>query len=131
MITAAQFRRVALSLADVAEAPHMERTAFRTPARIFTTLGPSGTEANVRLPLEVQEMVVASMPDAFRRLDGGWGRMGWTRMSLAAVSLGACRQVLEEAHAFAAPKPKAKKVRKARNARPAPRTSVKKERRAK
>jgi len=108
MVRPADFRKICLSLADVEEAPHFDRAAFRTPARIFTTLGAKGAEANVRLPLEVQEVLIASKPEAFARLNGAWGAAGWTRMDLAAVDAATCREVLREAHAFAAPKAKAK-----------------------
>jgi hypothetical protein len=121
MVRAADFRKMALALPDVEERPHFDRAAFRTPVRTFTTLGPTGKEANVRLPLEVQEMLVDSKPDAFTRLNGGWGAGGWTRMDLPEVDAATCREVLKEAHAFAG----VKKTKKARNARPARRTSKK------
>jgi hypothetical protein len=69
MVRPAELRKIALSLAEVEEKPHFDRAAFRTPARIFTTLGAKG-DANVRLPPEVQQMLVDSKPDAFARLDG-------------------------------------------------------------
>ena len=121
MVRPAEFRKIALSLADVEEAPHFDRAAFRTPARIFTTLGAKGGDANVRLPLEVQQMLVDSKPEAFARLNGAWGAGGWTRMDLGEVDAPTCRKVLEEAHAFAG----TKKKKKSRNAPPRARTSRK------
>jgi hypothetical protein len=112
MIRAAAFRKIALALSDVEEAPHFDRAAFRTPARIFTTLGPTGTEANVRLPPEVQQVLIDSKPEAFTRLNGAWGAGGWTRMELGAVDAITCREILREAHAFASSKSKAKPKKK-------------------
>lgn len=127
MVRPAEVRRIALSLADVEEKPHFDRAAFRTPARIFATLGAKGGDCNVRLPLEVQQMLVQSQPAAFRRIDGGWGAAGWTRIELAAIDAATCREVLREAHAFAGSKKKANAKKIARNARPPRRTSKKQE----
>ena len=109
MVRPAEFRKIALSLAEVEEQPHFDRAAFRTPARIFTTLGAKGVDANVRLPLEVQAMIVDSKPEAFTRLNGAWGAGGWTRMELSEVDAATCREVLKEAHAFAGTSKKKKK----------------------
>ena len=102
----AELRKIALSLADVEEKPHFDRAAFRTPARIFATLGAKGKDCNVRLPPEVQQMLVDSKPEVFTRLNGAWGAGGWTRMEVAEVDAATCREVLKEAHAHAAPKQK-------------------------
>ena len=110
MIRPARFRALAFSLGDVEERPHFDRTAFRTPARTFATLGPSGEEVSVLLPLEVQQMLVDAQPAVFTRLSGGWGARGWTRMELAPVDEVTCREVLREAYLLAEPKPKARRA---------------------
>ena len=122
MVRPAELRKIALSLSEVEEVPHFDRAAFRTPARIFATLGAKGADCNVRLPLEVQQVLVDSKPDVFTRLNGAWGANGWTRMEVAAVDAATCREILREAHAFAAAK------KKVRNARPPRRTSGKRSR---
>ncbi len=106
MIRPARFRTLCASLGEVEERPHFDRTAFRTPARTFATLGPTGEDVNVLLPLEVQQMLVDAQPAAFTRISGGWGARGWTRMELAGVDEVTCREVLREAYLLAAPKPK-------------------------
>ena len=105
MVRTSRFRAICSSLGEVEERPHFDRAAFRTPARTFATLGPSG-DVNVLLPLEVQQVLVDSQPEVFTRLQGGWGARGWTRMDLPSVDEATCREVLREAHAYAAPKPK-------------------------
>lgn len=110
MVRPARFRAICSALGDVEERPHFDRAAFRTPARTFATLGPSGEEVNVLLPLEVQQVLVDSRPDVFTRLNGGWGARGWTRMELPRVDEVTCREVLREAHAYAAPRAKPKKT---------------------
>ena len=118
MVRPSRFRALCSALGDVEERPHFDRAAFRTPARIFATLGPTGKEANVRLPPEVQQVLVDSRPEVFTRLAGGWGANGWTRVDLVGVDEATCREVLREAHALAAPPPKAPKKRATRAAAP-------------
>ena len=118
MVRASRFRAICSGLGDVEERPHFDRAAFRTPARTFATLGPSGEDVNVLLPLEVQQVLVYLQPEVFARLQGGWGARGWTRMDLPRVDEATCREVLREAHAHAAPKPKKKAAATARKATP-------------
>lgn len=116
MVRSTRFRALCRALADVEEHPHFDRAAFRTPARIFTTLAGDGKSANVLLPPEMQDQLVVAAPDVFERLNGAWGARGWTRTDLAEVSEAMCRDVLREAHALAAPPAKKKraKVKKTR-----------------
>jgi hypothetical protein len=109
MVTAARFRVLCKKLEDVEERPHFDRTAFRTPARTFTTLSADGRDANVMLTPEVQDMVVSSRPDVFEKLKGGWGAMGWTRLDLEVVDEPTCAEILREAHMLAAAPKKRKK----------------------
>ena len=127
MVRASRFRAICSALGDVEERPHFDRTAFRTPARQFATLGPTGEDVNVLLPLEVQQVLVDSQPEVFARVQGGWGARGWTRMDLPRVDEATCREVLREAHAYAAPKPKKKAaVRATAKPRATPKTAGKK-----
>jgi hypothetical protein len=121
MIRPARFRALCAALGEVEERPHFDRAAFRTPARIFTTLAADGASANVLLPVDVQQLLVDSQPRAFARLAGGWGARGWTRIDLSVVDEVTCREVLREAHALAAaPAPRGKKTtaKKKTRARP-------------
>ena len=112
MVRPPKFRALCKALGDVEERPHFDRSAFRTPERTFTTLGPTGKEANVLLPLELQEMLVDARPESFVRLNGAWGARGWTRMVLTSVDETTCRDVLREAHSLAREsKPKKAKAR--------------------
>jgi hypothetical protein len=101
MVTAARFRKLALSLPDATEVPHMERAAFRTPRKIFATLPPDGETANLLLVPELQAAVIEAIPDAFRPVHGGWGKMGFTTVDLRVVKEADLKRVLAEAHAIA------------------------------
>ncbi len=85
MADAADFRRIALSLHGVAEYPHFDRRAFK--ARVtFATLAPDELSANIKFAPDEQALKCAVAPDAFAALDNAWGRQGWTRATLAALS---------------------------------------------
>jgi hypothetical protein len=113
-MNADQLRKLALSLPDSTEAPHFDRSAFRTPRRIFATLAPDGRSANLKLELDQQAALVDSHPKAFAVIAGHWGLRGWTTMTLAAISMAEAKSVLVDAHAAASPA--ARKPAKAKGA---------------
>ena len=63
----------------------MDRTAFKA-GRTFATLAADGLTANIKFPADVQALKTIVAPDAFAPVAGGWGRMGWTRAVLVAMS---------------------------------------------
>jgi hypothetical protein len=112
MVTAARFKQLCMSLAGTSEVPHFDRLAYRTPRKIYATLPPDGTTANLLLVPELQDAVVEAFPHAFGPVAGGWGRMGYTTVELAKVAENELVPVLREAHALASEpakrKPRAK-----------------------
>lgn len=113
-MNAAAFRRLALAFPDTSEAPHFDRAAFRTPQRIFTTLAADGLSANLKLEPDHQALLVAEHPAAFQPVSGGWGRMGWTVVTLEAISAAELKGALAIAHGLAlGPAKKAQAVKKA------------------
>ena len=108
MADAALFRRIALSLPGVAEYPHFDRRAFK--ARVtFATLASDKLSANIKFAPEEQALKCAVAPDAFAALDNAWGRRGWTRAALAALSEAELEAALEMAWRHAAPRAKPKR----------------------
>jgi len=83
-MTAADFRRIALSLDGAEEGSHMGAVDFRVGGRIFATLA-SVKEGfgNLMLTPDVQAEFVADAPGVFLPVAGGWGRMGATHIRLA------------------------------------------------
>jgi hypothetical protein len=82
---AAAFRRIALALPGVAEYPHFDRRAFK--ARVtFATLAGDEMSANLKFAPDEQALKCAVHADAFAALDNAWGRHGWTRAILSALS---------------------------------------------
>ncbi len=103
MATAQQFRRIALALDGVSEAPHFDRAAFKA-ARIFATLAADGRSFNLKLEPDEQEFKCMAAPDVFAPVPGGWGRQGWTTVSLARIGVAELKQALEMAWRHAQPK---------------------------
>jgi hypothetical protein len=85
-MTAADFRRIALSLPGAEESSHMGSPDFRVGGKIFATLASQAQGfGNLKLNPEQQQEFVAEQPEVFVPIAGGWGRMGMTHIRLAAA----------------------------------------------
>ena len=105
MAAAADLRRIALSLPGATEYPHFDRRAFK--ARVtFATLAPDAGSANLKFSIDEQALKCAVAADAFTPLDNSWGRQGWTRAELAALSEAELGAAIETAYRHAAPRAK-------------------------
>ena len=102
-VDAARARQLALALPEVREAPHFDRTAFRTPRKMFATLGASGSDMNLMFDPELRDFFCGQAPQAFSPVPGGWGRKGATRCDLGAVDEATLSSALIAAHRLAAP----------------------------
>jgi hypothetical protein len=112
MADAADFRRIALSFDGATEYPHFDRRAFK--ARVtFATLAPDETSANIKFAPDEQALKCAVSGDAFSPLDNAWGRRGWTRAILAALTESELHAALEIAWRQGASKASRKSARKA------------------
>jgi hypothetical protein len=109
MASATQVRRIALGLDGTSEAPHFERTAFKV-ARIYATLAADGRSINLGLKPDEQEFKCMAAPDIFTPVPGGWGRQGWTTVSLAKIGVAELKQSLEMAWRHALPKSRVTKT---------------------
>jgi hypothetical protein len=86
MMTANDFRRLALLLEGAEEGSHMGAADFRVGGRIFATLASVNQGyGNLMLSVEQQATFVEEQPDLFLPIAGGWGRMGATHIRLAAA----------------------------------------------
>jgi hypothetical protein len=87
LMTAADFRRIALSLEGAEESSHMGSPDFRVGGRIFATLAAQAQGyGNLMLTPELQADFVGELPEVFVPIKGGWGRMGMTHIRLAEAS---------------------------------------------
>ena len=86
-MTAADFRRIALSLEGAEEGSHFGSPDFRVGGRIFATLAAQAQGyGNLMLTPEQQAAFVAEAPEVFIPVPGGWGRNGATHLKLAAAN---------------------------------------------
>jgi hypothetical protein len=78
LVTAEQFRRLALSFPEAVESSHMNHPDFRVRGgKIFATLAyPDKKWGMVKLNPEQQQEFVSTKPDVFVPVAGGWGQGG-------------------------------------------------------
>jgi hypothetical protein len=104
-MTAAEFRRMALSLPEAVEGAHMGHADFRVGGKIFATLGyPSDRFAVVMLSPQDQGLIVRDHPKTFAPVPGKWGASGSTTIVLRGASKRAVAIALEAAWRKRAPK---------------------------
>jgi hypothetical protein len=104
-MTAADFRRIALSLPEAEESAHMSHPDFRVGGKIFATLGyPDANHGMVILPPEEQARFVENHPKVFTPAKGAWGKRGSTAVSLSAVDKTTLKRAMEIAWRQRAPK---------------------------
>jgi len=119
-MTAAEFRRLALSFPETEESSHMNHPDFRVGGKIFATLGyPDESRGMVKLFPDQQAEFIAADPKMFAPVKGGWGKQGCTQVLLKAATQERAREALTTAWERAAPraateKPAKKKAAKKR-----------------
>lgn len=85
MVTVETFRQLALSLPDVIELPHFEKTSFRINKKIFATLSEQTGIAMVTLSLIDQSVFCAFDKTIIYPVPGGWGTKGCTYIDLKKI----------------------------------------------
>ena len=75
-MTLTKVRKFVLSLAEVTEEPHFNRTSFRRGGRIFATALPDGKILNVMLGEAIREPALAIYSDCMEKLFWGKKVMG-------------------------------------------------------
>jgi hypothetical protein len=104
-MTAADFRRIALSMPEAVEGSHFGNADFRVGNKIFATLALQKQGYGVLLLTpEQQAGMVQDEPNIFSPVPGGWGRKGSTRVRLAKVPADILRAALQMAWRRRAPK---------------------------
>jgi hypothetical protein len=85
VLSAEDFRRIALGMKDAIESAHMGHPDFRIAGKIFATLHADRKHGMVKLTPEQQETFVRDHPAAFAPENGAWGRQGCTAVRLDAA----------------------------------------------
>ncbi len=106
VVTAEQFRRLALSFPEAIEGSRQGHPDFRVRGgKIFATLAyPDGKWGMVKLTPEQQEEFVGVEPEVFEPVSGGWGRGGATSVLLKSATRAILRPAMAAAWCNAAPK---------------------------
>ncbi|HEX3282746.1 MAG TPA: MmcQ/YjbR family DNA-binding protein [Pyrinomonadaceae bacterium] len=86
MLTADQFRKLALAMEGATESAHMGHPDFRANGRIFATLHPGNESGMVKLTPDQQQEFLRESSDTFVPSSGAWGRQGCTNVKLATVA---------------------------------------------
>jgi len=106
LVTAEQFRRLALSFPEAFESSHVNHPDFRVrDGKIFATLAyPDKKWGMVKLTPEQQGELVQAEPEVFQPVKGGWGRGGATSVRLKAATQTILGPAMAAAWCHAAPK---------------------------
>jgi hypothetical protein len=104
-MTAAQFRKIALSFPETVEAAHMGHPDFRVGGKIFATLGYPNEERGVLvLSPDEQRELIRQHPKMFESVPGGWGRRGSTQVLLKQITPPILKAAMRKAWKRKAPK---------------------------
>jgi hypothetical protein len=117
MPTAADIRKLALSLDGVTEVDHFARPAFRTAKRIFAVIRPDGLF--LHLPDERKEFLFEADPNVFVRCM--WGKTANVIVQPASIGKPELAALIREAWEFNRPPPPKEKKKPSAKRPAAPR----------
>ena|ERR1700733_5702782 len=104
-MTAAEFRRIALSLPDAVESAHQAHPDFRVAGKIFATLGyPDKSWGMVKLFPDQQQSFMKAEPKVFVPAKGAWGKRGSTCVNLKNAKKQIVQKAMQAGWQNAAPK---------------------------
>jgi len=104
MVTAADIRRVALSLPRAYEALVRDRVKFRVGSIVFAALSRDETEMGFGYPKEERAALVAAEPDKFFMPLKSDERYNWVRVWLARIDEEEMRELVTDAWRMCVPK---------------------------
>lgn len=111
MIDEHTVRKIALSLPEVNEAPHFEKTSFRIGKKIFVTLNLKENRFCVKLSEIDQDVFSAFDSSIIYPVPNKWGKQGWTLVDMGAIREDMSEDLLKSAYCEVAPKKLADIVR--------------------
>ncbi|MEO1612942.1 MAG: MmcQ/YjbR family DNA-binding protein [Pseudomonadota bacterium] len=106
-MTPEEFRALALSMPEAVESGHMGKADFRVRKKIFATLDEAADEAagvgTLKLDAGLQEAMRERLGAPVYAANGAWGRNGWTKLAIAALSPDEVAPWMREAWLLTAP----------------------------
>lgn len=103
MITANQFRTLALEHPEAEERETWGEATFRVQGKIFASLSSEGTSASIKASLDEQEIIIGSDPGTFS-IAPYTGRFGWVLARLTSADPGMIGALVTSAWEQTAPK---------------------------
>jgi hypothetical protein len=104
MMTAEQFRDLALSFPESVQGSHFDTTDFRVSGKIFATLRPNDERAVLKLTPDEQRLFAETLQGMLQPVKGSWGLKGWTQVLLDKADQEAVRHVMATAWKSVAPR---------------------------
>lgn len=98
MISAEQFRKLALSLANTEEHGHFDKKSFRIRKKIFATYDAKADRACLKLSVKDQEAFISSDRSIIYPVPNKWGQQGWTLVELTKVKSDLLKELLRVAY---------------------------------
>ncbi|GAB3907685.1 MmcQ/YjbR family DNA-binding protein [Larkinella knui] len=98
MVTTESFRKLALSLPETVELPHVEKASFRVKKKIFATLTEKQKRACLKFSEIDQSVFTAFDKTVIYPVPNKWGKQGWTFVELEKVEEETLRDALTTAH---------------------------------
>lgn len=103
MVSIDTFRELALSLPEVTEEPHFEKTSFRVKKKIFATYDDKNKSATLKLSEIDQDVFTAIDKTIIYPVKNKWGKQGWTIIELKQVRKTIFIDALKAAYCEVAP----------------------------
>jgi predicted DNA-binding protein (MmcQ/YjbR family) len=103
MVTLETLRTIALSLPEVTEEPHFEKTSFRVKKKIFATYDDKLKTACIKLT-DIDQSVFASAKGIIYPVANKWGKQGWTIIEMKKVHKDLFKDALTTAYCAVAPR---------------------------
>lgn len=98
MLTSQDFRQLALSLPDVIEEPHFDKTSFRVKKKIFATMDETNQRVCLMLSVEDQSVFCLHNKNTIYPVPNKWGQKGATFAELATVHPDILKDALKVAY---------------------------------
>ncbi|MEB0260236.1 MULTISPECIES: MmcQ/YjbR family DNA-binding protein [unclassified Mucilaginibacter] len=99
-----KLRQIALSLPEVAEYPHFEKTSFRVYKKIFATAVPEHSRATIKLSPAEQDIFCTFDSTVIYPVPNKWGKQGWAHINLQAIKEEILTGILKAAYCEIAPR---------------------------
>jgi len=110
MVSIDNFRKIILSLNDIEESAHFEKTSFRINKKIVATLDVKAKRVVVKLS-EIEQAVFSAFDKGIIfPANGTWGKQGWTVIELDKVKKEVLKDALQTSYNNVAPKTEIKKT---------------------